>query len=115
MTTENILDEIIDYLNDNYNQESEDYDLVMGPKPVIVEYSDNIPISFWACGAIICINDILYFISEDDGNWFREEDPRLSIVWANSYISALINIKEYVNNKKALQENNDQTVLASEE
>lgn len=115
MSRENILDEIIDYLNDNYNQESENYDFFMGPKPVIVKYSDDIPISFWACGAIVCIDDILHFISEDDGNWFREDNPCFSIAWTNSYISALINIKEYVNDRKALREDNYQTVLTVDE
>ena len=75
----------------------------VGPKPQIIRYNEHVAISFWACGAIICIYDILYFIQEDDGNWFVHEDkyqPALqscfSIGWIESFTDALNRLKEYV-------------------
>lgn len=93
-----ILKNIINYLNDNYNQASENYNFILGAKPEVIKYANNIAISFWACGAIVCIDHLLYFISEDDGYWFLEENPCFSIGWLPSYSEALDRLQKYVNN-----------------
>ena len=62
--------EIEEWLNQNYNQASENYSIINGAKPGIVKYDEHTIISFWGCGAIVCISEILYFIGDDDGHWF---------------------------------------------
>ena len=64
------LKNIVNWLNKNYNQTSENYSIFYGAKPEVVRYDEHTAISLWACGAIICIGSIIYFIGEDDGNWF---------------------------------------------
>lgn len=101
-----ILKAIVDWLNENYNQHSENYNIFFGSKPGIIEYDDHTAISPWACGAIVCIYDQLYFLGEDDGNWFISEDDArygnygyqtgFSIAWAESFSNALIELKKYV-------------------
>ena len=103
---ENELNNVVDWLNANYNQESENYNVFVGSKPDVIEYNDHIAISTWACGAIVCVYDILYFICEDDGNWWINKEEKeygrcgyqdcFSIGWVNSFINALSNLKKYV-------------------
>jgi hypothetical protein len=83
------LESIVRWLNENYNQESDNYSIIHGPKPEVVRYDEETAISLWACGAIVCIGSLLYFISEDDGNWFINYSGRdygyqstFSIGWA---------------------------------
>ena len=91
------LSEIVSYLNARFNQQSEDYSIFFGAKPQILRYDKETAISLWACGAIVCIGSILYFISEDDGNWFINEKDKyniglqssFSIGWADSFVKAL--------------------------
>ena len=70
MYMKDYLFEIEDWLNINYNQASENYSMINGAKPGIVKYDEHTIISFWKCGAIVYIKELLYFINEDDGNWF---------------------------------------------
>lgn len=96
--------EIVSYLNNNFNQQSEDYSIFFGAKPQILRYDKETAISLWSCGAIVCIGSILYFISEDDGNWFINEgnhdrvglQGNFSIGWADSFVKALENLSKYV-------------------
>ena len=98
------LSEIVSYLNTRFNQQSEDYSIFFGAKPQIFRYDKETAISLWACGAIVCIGSILYFISEDDGNWFINEKDKyniglqssFSIGWADSFVKALENLSKYV-------------------
>ncbi len=103
------LEAIVSWLNSHYNQDSDDYSIFNGAKPRVVRYNDNIAISLWGCGAVVCIVDQLYFIGEDDGNWFLREGkdknlPRnlygfatsFSIGWIESFTNALNALKEYV-------------------
>lgn len=98
------LSEIVSYLNARFNQQSEDYSIFFGAKPQILRYDKETAISLWACGAIVCIGSILYFISEDDGNWFINEKDKyniglqssFSIGWADSFVKALENLSKYV-------------------
>lgn len=101
------LKSIVSWLNYHYNQNSENYDIFVGSKPGIIKYNEHTAISPWACGAIVCIYDQLYFIQEDDGNWFLNEynseydyivglQDSFSIGWIESFISALDKLKEYV-------------------
>lgn len=94
---------IVAWLNENYNQDSENYSIFCGSKPGIIKYNKHTAISPWACGAIVCIYDQLYFLSEDDGNWWINENAKtyayqneFSIGWADSFASALNNLKQYV-------------------
>ena len=93
--------EIVDWLNDNYNQDSENYNIFFGSKPEVVRYNSHVAISPWACGAIVCIYDQMYFICEDDGNWWIHNDEEavqtgFSIGWAKSFCEAIERLKEYV-------------------
>ena len=105
-TLEKELNELVDYLNENYNQDSDNYNIIFGSKPGIIEYNDHIVISLWACGAIACIYDQIFFISEDDGNWWINSEEKeygkfgyqdsFSIGWAESFINAMSELKKYV-------------------
>ena len=96
------LNGIIDWLNENYNQESENYNIFVGAKPEVIKYDEHTAISLWACGAIVCIGSILYFIQEDDGNWFLIEGEYstglqscFSIGQAESFTKALTDLVGY--------------------
>lgn len=105
-TLKNELKELVDYLNKNYNQDSDNYSIFLGSKPGVIEYNDHIAISPWACGAIVCIYDQMFFISEDDGCWWVNNEERefgrfgyqdsFSIAWAESFINAISDLKKYV-------------------
>ena len=98
------LKHIVNWLNKNYNQNSENYSIFNGAKPDVVRYDEHTAISLWACGAIVCIGSIMYFISEDGGNWFllesKNEDfgyrNHFSIGWAKSFSNAMIRLADYI-------------------
>ena len=97
------LNNIIEWLNKNYCQDSENYNIFTGAKPEVIKYDEHTAISLWGCGAIVCIGSILYFIQEDDGNWFTHNEERgriglqtsFSIGWAESFSKALNDLVEY--------------------
>lgn len=103
------LKNIVNWLNKNYNQDSENYSIFNGSKPGVVRYDEHTAISLWACGAIVCIHSSLYFIGEDDGNWFlleaknEYEDEKygvqgnFSIGWAKSFSDAIKRLENYIN------------------
>lgn len=100
------LNAICNWLNKNYNQDSENYNIFAGAKPDVIKYDEHTAISLWACGAIVCLYDQVYFIEEDDGSWWIKEEPdeygncayqgSFSIAWAESFTNAMKNLKEYV-------------------
>ena len=98
------LKHIVNWLNKNYNQNSENYSIFNGAKPDVVRYDDHTAISLWACGAIVCIGSTIYFIREDDGNWFLSESKNedfgyqnhFSIGWAKSFSNAMIILEDYI-------------------
>ena len=102
------LKNIVNWLNKNYNQTSENYSIFYGAKPEVVRYDEHTAISLWACGAIICIGSIIYFIGEDDGNWFFLESKgcdkyeyygfrdSFSIGWAKNFSDAMIRLDDYI-------------------
>ena len=97
--TETKLNGIINYLNERFNQGSNEYNFCLGAKPQVIRYDNDTAISIWACGAIVCIKDIIYFISEDDGNWYcddRGSQINFSIGWADSFINAFNSLNDYV-------------------
>lgn len=108
MNSKEHLRNIVNWLNKNYNQNSENYSIFNGAKPEVVRYDEHTAISLWACGAIICIGSIMYFIGEDDGNWFLLEAKRsdkyegygfqnyFSIGWAKSFSNAMIRLEDYI-------------------
>ena len=112
---------ITEWLNENYNQDSEKYNIIMGAKPEVIRYDDETAVSFWACGAIVCIKSIMYFISEDDGHWFcpmyydgsvLDEDGYVppfmrkhpfmglqnsfSLGWVDSFVNAMTSLNKFV-------------------
>ena len=97
------LEAIVSWLNNNYNQESENYNIFVGSKPGVIKYDEHTAISPWACGAIVCIGSLLYFVGEDDGNWLLIEgkeygcglQDRFSIGWAESFVEAMNKLVEY--------------------
>lgn len=95
---------IVAWLNRNYNQDSENYSIFTGSKPGVIKYDENTAISPWGCGAIVCIGSLLYFIGEDDGNWFLVEGKEdyvygvqdlFSIGWAEGFAEAMKALVEY--------------------
>lgn len=94
------LDKIVTYLNDRFAIDSEEYDYLYSANPLVISYNDEVDIALWACGAVVNIEDMIYFISENDGNWsYTEEscDPSsnyayltpFSIGWAKSIAKAI--------------------------
>lgn len=106
MNNKEHLKNIVNWLNKNYNQDSENYSIFNGAKPEVIRYDEHTAISLWACGAIVCIESILYFIGEDDGNWFLSEEDNhrnygyqtnFSIGWAESFYNAMKKLEDYIN------------------
>lgn len=107
--TKEHLKNIVNWLNENYNQNSENYSIFNGAKPEVIRYNEHTAISLWACGAIVCIGAIMHFIAEDDGNWFLLEGRRngnyedygyqdsFSIGWAKSFYDAMKRLEDYIN------------------
>lgn len=110
------LNSVVDFLNEKFNQESEEYSIFNGAKPQIICFDNETAISLWACGAIVCINSLVYFIQEDDGNWFAPKYIQLedvdsefwrsrpcvgvqthfSLGWGESFINAFKALDDYV-------------------
>ena len=104
MGTKEHLKNIVNWLNANYNQNSDNYSIFNGAKPEVVRYDEHTAISLWACGAIVCIESIMYFIEEDDGNWRLLENDNhrdygyqgiFSIGWAESFCDAMKRLVDY--------------------
>lgn len=98
---------IVSWLNHHYSQDSDNYNIFVGSKPGIIKYDKHTIISPWACGAIVCADDIIYFLNEDDGHWFLREEEKeyypdygfqghFSIAWAKSFTEAMNKVIEYV-------------------
>lgn len=88
------INEVIDYLNNTYNQETG-----KDPENILEKYADDCIIGYWGCGAYIVIENMLFEIGEDDGFWFEfeEEDEHYSSVgWAVGKERALHEINEYM-------------------
>ena len=112
------LNNILDYLNERFNQESEEYSFFNGAKQQVIRFDERTAISLWACGAIICVGQMLYFIQEDDESWFAPEyitvedaernldfwknyphigmQSNFNIGWIESFSNALKALNEYV-------------------
>lgn len=94
------------WLECRFNQDSKDYSIFEGSKPMVLRYDEETAVSTWACGAIVCMGSHLMFIGEDDGNWFVNEDeseyghyayqPGFSIGWTKSFTKAMADLEEYV-------------------
>lgn len=67
-----LLNKVTDYLNKNYYQSSENYEkIICTDKTNVFTLCDNrCIVSTWNCGAIVCINKQMFYVSEDDGHWF---------------------------------------------
>lgn len=99
------LNEIVDYMSSEYD----DYNLKSLTE--VIRYEDKIAISVWACGAIVYIDGSIYYITEDDGDWWVEvalnEDiphrkiygymsPETCIGWAKDIANAYIRLVDYI-------------------
>ena len=70
--TKKKINEVAKWLNENYSQENElNYYTVeeSWENPCIVRYDEHTAVAFWSCGAVVCIESMLYFIWGDDGIW----------------------------------------------
>ena len=102
-TSEEKLNEIVGWLNKNYNQDSENYNIFVGAKREVIRYDEHTAISFWGCGAIVCIGSILYFIGEDDGHWYLIDaghgvvglQSHFSVFWADGFADAMKSLVKY--------------------
>lgn len=102
-----ILINVAQYLNDNYNK--------LHPEDVVVySYTDKVVFTCWSCGAIVYIDGGIYYISEDDGNWWVEESiildmeylhikevfgyksSKTSIYYATQIAQALVKLSAYI-------------------
>lgn len=102
------IESILDWLNENYNQNSEKYNVFTGAKREVIRLDEHTAISFWGCGAIVCDKSCIRFIHEDDGHWFIVEETRewskyknttageFSIAWAKGFAKAMDDIVNYV-------------------
>ena len=97
------LNSVADYLNGRFTQDSEEYNIGAGAKPQLIKFDEDTLISTWACGAIVCIDDLMYFIEEDDGHWFFNRDVYdnmgclnyFNVEWTGSFIQAMSAVSEY--------------------
>ena len=112
---------ILDMLNTQYSQDTENYTYLQEGKQKVIRFDEETAISLWACGAIVCVKSIMYFIQEDDGYWFCrdwidsediDEDGMLcsyakfhgrigmqdsfSVGWIDSFTKAMKNLKDYL-------------------
>lgn len=106
--TTQILNQVINYLKDIYdidkNYRAYGTRCKIGK---VIKFQNNVFISHWACGAIVCIDEVLYFIMEDDGNWYVKKDYSLgsfSSYWLDSFIKALNLLNDYIKKKKKKKE-----------
>lgn len=86
------INKVVDYLNNNYNQQREE------EIPKIDVYNKETIISFWGCGAYVLHKDLITDIHEDDGHWFVNKDypNTYSKGWIDSKISAYNHLKDYL-------------------
>lgn len=101
--TDQALKEVIDYLRKTYNTDEswEAYGNRCKTGKVI-EFQDSVFISHWDLGAIVCIDEILYFIMENDGSWIARKDYSLgsfSSYWLDSFTKALNLLNNYMKKK----------------
>lgn len=101
MEITDLIGQIIDYLNDNVDQESEILWMKDDRLLPFIRYDKDIVIVLWHCGAFIIINNIIHFICEDDGHWFLSNDECFHIDWLPYYIEGLNKaLSTYRNRKK---------------
>ena len=115
------LPSILDMLNTQYSQDSENYTYLQEGKQTVIRFDEETVISLWACGAIVCVKSIMYFIQEDDGYWFCPEyvdkedinedglvdgwsynharvgmQNSFSVGWIDSFTTAMKSLKDYL-------------------
>ena len=86
------INEVVDYLNQNYNQQREE------EIPDIDVYDKETIIAFWGCGAFVLHQDIITDIYEDDGHWFADTgySNHYNKDWIDSKIAAYNHLKVYL-------------------
>lgn len=86
------INEVVDYLNQNYNQQREE------EIPDIDVYDKETIIAFWGCGAFVLHQDIITDIYEDDGHWFADTgySNHYNKDWIDSKIAAYNHLKDYL-------------------
>lgn len=98
-----VLNQVINFLRDTYDTDK-NYkaygDRCKTGK--VIKFQKNVFISHWELGAIVCIDEILYFIMENDGSWLVRKDYSLDsfhISWLESFIKALGLLDNYMKKK----------------
>lgn len=97
MLLEDRLKEIVNYLNNNHYIASQHTNKVL-------RYCQDTAISFWECGAIVCIGARMCYIQEDDSYWFycTSENGECgcksssSLSWGLDIATAITRLYEYV-------------------
>lgn len=85
------INEVIDYLNNTYNQDTE-----KNPENILEKYAVDCVIGYFGCGAYVVIGCMMYTIYEDDGHWFVPDDNVLNVSWAVQQEIALNEINTYM-------------------
>lgn len=88
-----ILNQVINYLKDIYDIDK-NYKAYGTRCKIdkVIKFQNNVFISHWELGAIVSIDEILYFIMENDGSWLIKDYYDLTpfhICYAESFIKAL--------------------------
>lgn len=86
------IEDVLDYLNETYTQQTVCEERTA--KIPEVEVYNGAVISFWACGAFVAINHIVYNVAEDDMHWYLKNDYEKGIdaAFIPSIIRALTRI-----------------------
>ena len=91
-------------------------------KPCIVRYDEHTAVAFWACGAVVCIGSMLYFIEGGDGIWVVNERktkvgtvisgmlPGFTVMLAGKLSEALTMMEKYVRENGRYVEESERTI-----
>lgn len=108
---ENILSDMLDYLNDKYNQKT----VYMGDTkiPNFEEYH-GVLLFYWNCGVIAVVGNMMYFITQTDLYWYCRNWNALdeiSIKHSKSLGEAFNRIDEYFSERSELINTNESTTI----
>lgn len=87
------INKVVDYLNENYNQQREE------EIPEVDVYDKETIIAFWECGAFVLHKNLITDIYEDDGHWFGNEKENFytySKGWIDAKIAAYNHLNDYL-------------------
>jgi hypothetical protein len=100
--TEDILSDVLDYLNDKYNQKSV---YLGGTKIPNFEEYHGVLLFYWKCGVIAVVNNRMYSIWQSDLYWiYRNWNTidEISVKYAKSLGDTFDRIDEYFKERSKL-------------